>query len=336
MIVYSTDMLFIIIMNNIRWHDLEKEFNKEWFRRITALHRLALGTRITDDCVYNWGLLSRNANLDMDVIYANKDCPWDWYELSLNPTFTWGDVKQNLKAPWDWKALTHNINIDSIIIKNNPNIDWDHRGFCRDRTITWANINANRSKFIYGFNAISKHENITCLDISKNLDFQWSWDYIALNPNLTLDFIVAHSDKPFAWSWLSRHAIITWDFVKTHLHYPWDWNILSLNQNMTMDIINDNSDRPWNLKYMLGNPNITWEEIDRIIKVESFPTGAPLYYLLTNPMTKWKKNWMLNKINTITASTRIHRIWRTCSWDPSYILGKKLCEQRFENSINPI
>ena len=320
-------------MNNICRHDLEREFNTEWFKRITTLHRSILDTRTCDDSFYGWGLLSRNINLDMAIIDANKDCPWDWYELSLNPAFTWDDIKSNLKASWDWKALTHNINIDSNIIKNNPNIDWDHRGFCRDRTITWANINANRSKFIYGFNAISKHENITCHDIAKNLDFPWSWSYISLNPNLTLEFIENHSDKPFNWTWLSRHVIITWEFVNTHLHYPWDWNILSLNPNMTIDIINENSDKPWNIKYMPGNPNITWEEINRIIKDESYLTGGGLYYLLTNPMTKWREAWILDRINKITASTRIHRIWRTCSWDPSYILGKKLCEQRFENSL---
>lgn len=64
------------------------------------------------------------------------------------------------------------------------------------------------------------------------------------------------------WDWiyqdLSRNPNVTWEIVQANSKIRWNYSFLSLNPNITRKIVCANPDKPWNY-YVLGkNPNATW------------------------------------------------------------------------------
>jgi hypothetical protein len=76
---------------------------------------------------------------------------------------------------------------------------------------------------------------------------------MSMNPNLTLDFVLANLDKNWKWHSISNHPKVTVKFVEQHPEVPWDYNALSLNANMTAAFIERNSDKQWNWYYLSFN-----------------------------------------------------------------------------------
>jgi hypothetical protein len=75
----------------------------------------------------------------------------------------------------------------------------------------------------------------TCIKkeiIQNNLDKNWSWIWLSKNPNITMEIVEAHPDKPWNWSWrgLSRNPNITMEFVEAYPDKPWSWHGLSSNK----------------------------------------------------------------------------------------------------------
>ena len=53
--------------------------------------------------------------------------------------------------------------------------------------------------------------------IQANPDEAWYWDYISMNPNITMEIIGANHGKPWNWYWISRNPNITMEFIEKNL-----------------------------------------------------------------------------------------------------------------------
>ena len=49
----------------------------------------------------DWGSLSHNPNITLEIIQQNPDKPWYWYSISYNSNITWEIIQQNLDKPWN-------------------------------------------------------------------------------------------------------------------------------------------------------------------------------------------------------------------------------------------
>ena len=47
-------------------------------------------------------MISRNSNINWDIIKDNPDKHWNWYNISCNPNITWEIIKNNPDKPWNW------------------------------------------------------------------------------------------------------------------------------------------------------------------------------------------------------------------------------------------
>jgi len=123
----------------------------------------------------------------------------------------------------------------------------------------------------------------------------WYWDELSINPNITMEIVEAHPDKPWKWYGLSKHPNITWEIIETHPDKPWNWSDLSSNPNITMEIIETHPDKPWN---WIG--------------------------LSSNKFTKEKGLFMERKLLEHLAAFKIQTYWRRANYNPVY----ELCNRR--------
>jgi hypothetical protein len=91
----------------------------------------------------------------------------------------------------------------SILITHNVSVKY--------KTNRYTNKNKLANEFIGLIDKYS-YEQWNCMD----------WYNISSNPNITIEIIENHPDK------------------------PWDWRGVSSNSNITMDIIEKHFDKPWN------------------------------------------------------------------------------------------
>ena len=60
--------------------------------------------------------------------------------------------------------------------------------------------------------------------IEDNIEKPWSWKWLSSNPNLPLDYVLAHPEKPWEWGCLSRNPSMSMDDVINHPELPWTWD----------------------------------------------------------------------------------------------------------------
>ena len=65
------------------------------------------------------------------------------------------------------------------------------------------------------------------------LDMPWNWEWLSMNPNITMKDVLAHPEMPWDWKWLSENPNITMNDVLAHpvslSGKPWNWYGLSAN-----------------------------------------------------------------------------------------------------------
>jgi hypothetical protein len=66
--------------------------------------------------------------------------------------------------------------------------------------------------------------------IEKYPEKPWVWDYISMNPNITMEFIEKHLEKPWVWDDISYNPNLTMDMIEKHPGKPWDWDGISQNK----------------------------------------------------------------------------------------------------------
>jgi hypothetical protein len=275
---------------------------------------------------WDWGAISSNPNITIDIIEENLDKRWNWRYMSANSSLPWAFVEKNLDLYWDWKLLSKNSCVTWEIIKENFYLDWDWGCLSENPNITHEIITANAqlawdmSKFAYN-NPNSPSCQIPqahpiyeySYNMSKNPDFfehflpseYWKWDLKGLseNPKVTWDFIFAHIDISWSWAYLSQRHDITWNIIERKmdidLKKDTDTNMYSYRNigrhlnvdwnpewNMTEKLTDTNTYWDWTL--LSENPAITWEIVE---KHRKFANGKSVPWdlagLSANPSITW-------------------------------------------------
>ena len=57
---------------------------------------------------WNWGWISKNPNITMDIIRENPDKPWNWEWISWNPNITFDIIREKPDKPWNWEWISLN------------------------------------------------------------------------------------------------------------------------------------------------------------------------------------------------------------------------------------
>jgi len=70
--------------------------------------------------------------------------------------------------------------------------------------------------------------------------------YQRVNPNLTMEYVEKHPDKPWNWEKISTRHDLTMQYVGEHAEKPWDWIQISCNPIVTLEYIGEHPDAPWN------------------------------------------------------------------------------------------
>ena len=65
--------------------------------------------------------------------------------------------------------------------------------------------------------------------IEKYPDKSWNWEWISINPNITIDDIESNPNKPWEWGWISCNPNLTVDFIEKYADKPWNWGEISKN-----------------------------------------------------------------------------------------------------------
>ena len=145
-------------------------------------------------------MLTQNKGIAIDDIINNKEINWPYKLLSTNCNIPWNYIVENIHLCWEFEYLfSRPTNTWEEIKEYGKKIfdDFDDK-----------NILSNFSDKTKSY--ISKNKNITWDIIIKNLHEEWDWDYITINPNITMKIINDYPDKK--------------------------WNKNKLYQNITIDI----------------------------------------------------------------------------------------------------
>lgn len=248
--------------------------------------------------------LNEWSNQWFQYILDNPNERWDWYGLSKNPNITWDVIINNFNKPWNMYAICMNPNLTRQIINDN----WEH--FILNGIVMQnEKYIFNEVKYIYTnknlpfklieeayhsvdnnhytmLQFLSKNPNIISYGLlEKNVNDDWDWKELSLNPYITFDFVKKHIKKPWNYKylslnqnitlkiieenpdifnnyeWISGNPNLTWEFVKKNINKKWNWSWLSRHHNIDWNIIKNNLDKPWDFREMCINPNITIEMI---------------------------------------------------------------------------
>ena len=86
--------------------------------------------------------------------------------------------------------------------------------------------------------------------IENNINCNWHWLSIVLNPNFTLKFVLKHLDYNWNWRDIGKHCNIKMNDIENNLMLNWDWNAISQNPNLTGKFILKHLNKPWNWNYI--------------------------------------------------------------------------------------
>lgn len=121
---------------------------------------------------WDWQGVSKNPNVDWQIVQTHLNYNWDWYYISCLEKVTWEIVQSNLHLPWD--GMSYNPNITWEIVQANLHLPWCWHAMSYKPDVTWEIIQAN-------------------------LRLDWKWSFVSVNPNITYDII--KSNPQFNWDW---------------------------------------------------------------------------------------------------------------------------------------
>ena len=134
-------------------------WEKDWRKKF-----LAFVIAHKDEVPWDWGELSANKNIDLDLIQQNPSLPWEWPRISENENVTMEIVKKTLDKPWDFFALSSNagvtigdvdamgpwrwsypylssnpsIRVEDIIVR--PGRDWDYTWLSSNENVDYSSV----------------------------------------------------------------------------------------------------------------------------------------------------------------------------------------------------
>jgi len=181
--------------------DYEFYFGK---RQITN-NEIKLNNYLTENLKFNpyldklQNILNKNIDYSKKYNIELKSTGRLWLNISTNQYLTQDFIIKNINHNWNWYYLLNNNIIDlKFSEKYIPNF-WE-------------------KNIIFKLETIKKHINKPW----------WDFDFININPYITLEFIETNINKSWKWDILSRNKNITLEFIEKYIDKPWDFSHLSI------------------------------------------------------------------------------------------------------------
>lgn len=223
---------------------------------------------------WNWKIVTRNPNTNINTVLDHPELPWDKRELSANPSTTWSHVRSDILEHVNWNISklarhVHDVdallsyeerihNIDSVpVYKETPSI-FHSLSFnpCVDILMVKAYI-----KMPWDFHALSANSGIRFEDVKTNPDLPWDGKQLSKNPNVYMNDII---DNPkIKWDIPTFCANPNFDWLDIY-RYPrknWCHNTLSYHPKTTLDVINRYRHIFYKCEELVYNPNLNYDYI---------------------------------------------------------------------------
>jgi hypothetical protein len=111
------------------------KISREMIEEILKEAPLQNKSKKCDDAMYMYSAdafrcsqLSRNKNIDIDLVLKYKDFEWGWHSLSENPAIKMNDIENNMDLPWVWECVSLNPNLTAQFVIKYPDKNWSWSG----------------------------------------------------------------------------------------------------------------------------------------------------------------------------------------------------------------
>lgn len=198
-----------------------------------------------------WQRISRHPYTTLEIIDSNPEKPWQWDEISNNPNLTLAYVLVHMDRPWDWIKISENPAISAADVIEHPELPWNWRAISKNinPSFTMEFYSTNMHNTLLRWIELSDHPQLTLDFVKAHMDKPWYWSYISQNPAISLSDITANPELPWDWSGIASNPNVTMEFIPV-IEKNYDdpvllWHILSFNDNITSDYIYANINKPW-------------------------------------------------------------------------------------------
>jgi len=209
-----------------------------------------------------WRHLSYNKNITLEFVVKYSDKNWNWDILSYHPNLTFDFIDALPDKPWHWSAISRS-KFALLAIEKYPDKDWnmanirnnkylslthdDLRGLEHKLGVTTHYLAAQTHTRVHSDNSDNDSDNIHVREKSwgdrsedpklnlqqlvDNVNEDWNWYQLTINPAISLEFIDLHSNEPdkYKWRWYDMHnnPNMNFEFITKHVDKEWDWQVLS-------------------------------------------------------------------------------------------------------------
>lgn len=200
---------------------ISKGFYQWNFTDLTANPNIGLDDIITyHNLPWRWDYISEFADIDTVIQLISKKWCWDRLSEQINIY----DILNNPELPWNYNYVSINPTLETQIVLDLPNLPWDFRAMSGNLNIDYRIIPDP------DYHLLSKRLPYhAILELEKLLNYK----QLSKNPNITLDYVLQHNDKPWDYTWLSANpAFDTLDISNQKI--PWCPNGLAMNPNIPL------------------------------------------------------------------------------------------------------
>lgn len=165
---------------------------------------------VNPELPWSWNKLSRRINLSF--IQQNPQFKWNYNNLGVNPNLTAEYVVKYIDQKWKWLDVYKNIPLVDIIKYNL------HARSFKDFQIVYSDYCIEYQELLPPLDWLILSYNASLDSIDKYTNKPWQ---ISINKNITIEYVLAHPDKPWSFRELSGNNQITLQDVLDHWDKPW-------------------------------------------------------------------------------------------------------------------
>lgn len=249
------------------------------------------------DLKWDWSRISSNSGITLQDIEDNLQLPWEWELIARNPNITLDFILKhidhyNTRGTAHYLGRTKNITLENIQqhpelffngsqLSDNPNLTVDYIKSVDDRDqifyrwismigskryitfseiMNWKEVVENDEYFDKIIQGFSHNTNLTRETIDNNLNLNWCWMTICINPAITIQDIEYY--KNTIETACANHIIELQNYNRENgvffdiRDYDRDYihEAMSVNPNLDAQYVIDHADEKWAWDYLSGNP----------------------------------------------------------------------------------
>jgi len=227
---------------------------------------------------------SYNSNLAIDFVKMHLDKEWDWSLVSANPNITMHDIENNPELPWEFKMVQSNPNITLKYVEDKIPVRFLDTGYLSsNRRLSMQDIEDNHiyPGLIHNYSSVAINPNLTIDFVKKHIDrFERdNFSDISRNPNITLQNILDNPELPWIFYDICSNPNITMKMLEDHVINEFilnglikqndTWSGLSYNPNLTKEFVDAHPEIHWDWEAVFQNISATEEMIDKMHQNDS-------------------------------------------------------------------